>query len=89
MSNKQIPVLTFQEGLKLAKASKAGSMTSFYFRGTSSLLKLLTDLTKVMSVRVQLKGQTWFQYQLKVKKTHLEVFVRGFGANQMVLIKKS
>ena len=76
-----IPVMKFKDGFKLAKRKK--SVTAFYFKETNSLLKLLTKLTGAYATKINVGGNTWYAYNINGYK----VLIRGFGANQKVVIK--
>ncbi len=82
-----IPVLSFQDGLKLWSANRS-KPAYFFFRGTANLLKLISTQYNTYSQQVKIKDEKWFLFKFKVKRTPLEVFVTGFGANQKVIIKK-
>lgn len=82
-----IPQLSFADGLKLFASSR--KLTSFYFNKTENLMKKLTQTYGVWGKKVVLNERTWFVFQFKLKRTIVQVFVRGSGANQMVMIKKA
>ena len=87
MSTKTIPIISFNDGLKAWNKSKAKPFY-FYFNQTTNLLKHLSTKFGVYGKAVTIKDQKWFLFQLKQKRTMIEVLVHGFGANQQVIIRK-
>ena len=82
-----VPQLSFRDGLKLFASSR--KLTSFYFDKTDNLMKKLSQKYGVWGKKVVIDNRTWFMFQFKLKRTIVQVFVRGSGANQMVMIKKA
>ena len=87
MSTTTIPVLSLQDGLKTWNANRAKPF-AFYFNKTNNLLKLISQRFNIYSSKIIIKQEQWFMFTLKMKRTKIQIMVKGFGANQKVIIRK-